>query len=324
MSKQLTTHWNDRLNARHSWFNQPIKFLFFFFTKERKIDKQRERERETEKKKHSNVWLYQLLCVETSSQSFPLSGGVLSAMDVNSGVFQQPLEISTNLGNYGRVRPNGWGQTSKKNAKQLNILSAARLKLKINLSLTLSGTSASTRMCGVVRVCDKHKSILAHHLLTAATSVNYLRIKHHPYFWTPEQTLDFLLAAAIQVDRSIGSDDPADQYFLHRLECEEASRVTGGDWIARIHPTIKKEISLPNDNNIYSHVSASIGHLLLILRSLTLRRQRSAPQVPGPIDTAFCYHWIHRFPRLVIHVYRACYHLRTAPQFQQFYTFFDG
>ena len=245
-------------------------------------------------------------------------------MNVNSGVFQQPLEISSNLEKHRIVGPNGWGQMSTKDDQQLNILSAAGFKLKIDLGLTLFRTSASAKMCGVVRMCDKHKSVLAHHLLTAATSVNYLRIKHHPYFWTPEQTLDFLLAAAIQVDRSIGSDDPAAQCFLHRLECQEANRVIGGDWISRIHPAIKKEISLPNDSNIYDHVSTSLGHLLLILRSLTLKRRRGAVVEPTPVDTVFYHHWIHRFPRLVTHVYHACYHLRATPLFQQFYTFFDS
>ena len=242
-------------------------------------------------------------------------------MNINSGVFQRALKFPTNLEKDRKTGPNGWGQINKKVTQQLNILSAVGSKLK---NFTRFRVPAPTNMCGVVRMCDKHKSVLAHHLLTAATSVNYLRIKHHPYFWTPEETLDFLLAAAVQVDRSIGSEDATDQCFLHRLECEEANRVIGDDWIARIDSVVKKEISLPDDSNIYGHVSASIGHLLLILRSLTLKRRRSAANGSEPADTAFYHHWVHRFPRLVIHVYLTCYRLRATPRFQQFYTFFDS
>ena len=108
------------------------------------------------------------------------------------------------------------------------------------------------------RLCDKYKSVLAQHLFAVAKTVDYVRIKHHPYFWRPERTLSFLLAAAQEVDCAIGSRDAARQCFLHRLECELSAAVIGDDWIAQIHPIIRSEISLPRGyfwylTNIFNH-----------------------------------------------------------------------
>lgn len=166
--------------------------------------------------------------------------------------------------------------------------------------------------------CD---GVCAGHLIRVMTQNSPERrpsiscILGHPYFWTNQKILNFLVKVADRIKDGDGSE------AKQELE-EDAFQVIGSNWLTSLEPEIERSLIFRGPRHNYGG-----GRICELLRALRNKEahydemSESAKNTFGPLPEGFASYWKNKFPRLLSHVYLKIYRsgLHTEENFSQFY-----
>ncbi|KAF2364029.1 Pyrrolo-quinoline quinone repeat [Trinorchestia longiramus] len=135
-------------------------------------------------------------------------------------------------------------------------------------------------------------------------------ILRHPYFWDSALTLNFLVDVSDRIDKF-----PND--FAGSL-LEQDSDSVAGQWVAKMHPEVYKDLRLHRD-----YKDSSVRDLLRAIRNKRTHYQELHPAVQavmGSVPNEFLHYWTSRFPSLVHHAWRAMHCCRDEHAFAKYYS----
>lgn len=138
----------------------------------------------------------------------------------------------------------------------------------------------------------------------------------HPYFWTCQKILDFLM----DVSNRLELRDDCALRAISALQ-EDSEAVTQGNWVTSLDLVV--QMTLPHRNRM-SYNENSVPDLIRALRNKKNHyddMSLAAKQALGSLPGGYTGYWINKFPKLLLHVYLKWYKsgLYAEDNFKQFY-----
>ena len=133
----------------------------------------------------------------------------------------------------------------------------------------------------------------------------------HPFFWSLDKKLQYLQ----DVSDAIEKEDPITP-TIRALECNGRTIVCG-NWRQNV------TLELQNDLRKYrNYDGTSVRDLLRAMRNKKHHYRELPPEVKsslGPVPDGFINYFTSRFPRLLIHTYKAMYNAKDEPTLRKYY-----
>jgi len=133
----------------------------------------------------------------------------------------------------------------------------------------------------------------------------------HPVFWTREKILAFLQEVSDRVDK-----EEEGSVVLSAVE-RNGKQVTQGDWHLLLEPAVREDLRKHR-----SYRGRSVRDLLRAIRNKKHHYRElteEAKALYGEMPGEFADYWTSRFPRLVMHSYKAMQCCKLEPNFEKYY-----
>jgi len=133
----------------------------------------------------------------------------------------------------------------------------------------------------------------------------------HPVFWGHEKVLAFLQEVSDRVDK-----EEEGSVVLAAVE-RHGREVLGGDWHDRLEPAVREDLRKHR-----SYRGRSVRDLLRAIRNKKHHYRElteSARALYGAMPGEFATYWGARFPRLLMHTYRAMQCCKNENNFEKYY-----
>lgn len=137
--------------------------------------------------------------------------------------------------------------------------------------------------------------------------INAKDMLQHPYFWTPFESLKFILDIAIMLEDANNSD------FLTEIKKGSSRAMGDQDWTKRISKNLLTEIQKARKahcNRIGSNADdvdgSKIKSLISTIRNMWVHNKtQEVIAIVGDTDDGFFHYWTKRFPSLIAHLYES-------------------
>lgn len=127
----------------------------------------------------------------------------------------------------------------------------------------------------------------------------------HPYFWTPERRLLFLIDTSDRFEKEKDSEKDPKYKSPHIPILErDAKNIVRGDWLKRINQAFYEEVV---GNKRRGYDGERVLDLLRVIRNKRNHYQdmtKAAQEALGPLPDGYLDYFEHKFPDLFLHVYR--------------------
>ncbi|KAF8426275.1 hypothetical protein EV426DRAFT_530773 [Tirmania nivea] len=130
-------------------------------------------------------------------------------------------------------------------------------------------------------------------------------ISTHPYFWTPERRLLFLIDSSDRFEKEKDSEKDPKYRSQHIPILErDAKNIVKGDWLKRIDHEFYEEVM---GNKRRGYDGEKVLDLLRVIRNKRNHYQdmtEAAQETLGPLPDGYLDYFERKFPDLFLHVYR--------------------
>uniref|UniRef100_A0A1I7UR29 non-specific serine/threonine protein kinase n=1 Tax=Caenorhabditis tropicalis TaxID=1561998 RepID=A0A1I7UR29_9PELO len=170
----------------------------------------------------------------------------------------------------------------------------------------------------LAKLADMDDWPLADDLISSMLSVDPLQRLHaeavlnHPFFWTSEKRLAFFSDVSDRVEKE---DDHSP--VVRRLEAEARTICCGG-WREKICEALREDL-----RKFRTYKTTSVRDLLRAMRNKKHHYRELPEEVRlslGDIPDQFLHYFTARFPRLLLHVYKATEWCAGEPVFRRYYS----
>ncbi|PIC44218.1 hypothetical protein B9Z55_004661 [Caenorhabditis nigoni] len=168
------------------------------------------------------------------------------------------------------------------------------------------------------KLADHDDWSLAEDLITSMLNVDPLSrltaeaVLNHPFFWSAEKRLAYFSDVSDRVEKEEDNSP-----VVRRLETDARTVVCGG-WREKICDALKEDL-----RKFRTYKSFSVRDLLRAMRNKK-HHYRELPedvrQSLGDIPDQFLHYFTSRFPRLLLHVYKATEYCSSEPVFRRYYS----
>jgi len=172
-------------------------------------------------------------------------------------------------------------------------------------------------LSGEYDISELSANVTSHCLIEKMLSIDPLErpparaILKHPIFWQTEKVLAFFQDVSDRVEK-----DSSDSVVLQSLE-RSAYDVVRGNWKLHIDEIVMKDLQRHRN-----YQSRSVRDLLRALRNKKNHYREVTAEVRrimGENPHEFCYFWISRFPKLLMHSWYAMHCVKNEHIFSRYY-----
>ncbi|VVA93746.1 unnamed protein product [Arabis nemorensis] len=141
-----------------------------------------------------------------------------------------------------------------------------------------------------------------------------LEVIQHPFFWSPDEKLAFLVEASDQVKGCSES-------MKIELEKRAGKAIGGTSWDTKLHPDHLTHIKRPNSQGARTHYTDGLlSELIRLIRNTRHHYREEPPHIQQLFGDGQYTYFSSRFPHLLIEVYEFIYeYYKEEKEFKQFF-----